>query len=69
MAHNFGDGDRGEAEAERQAEMEQMHVPMKKWYAECELEYKQQWGQFPQFWKDAITWEPWREVLFLKVPF
>ncbi len=28
----FGDGERGEAEMERQAEIEMTHVPMKAWY-------------------------------------
>jgi hypothetical protein len=41
MAQVFGDGDRGEAEAERLAEIEHMYLPMKKWYGETTLKYKE----------------------------
>jgi hypothetical protein len=41
MSSSFGDGDRGEAAAEELAEMQAIHLPMKKWYisADAPSEY------------------------------
>jgi len=40
---SFGDGERGEAEAEKLAEMQAMHLPMKKWFAsdDAPAQYKE----------------------------
>lgn len=44
----FGDGERGEAEGERLAEMEMMHLPMKKWFLNDASEaLKEVWSNKP----------------------
>lgn len=34
--------------------------PVKKWFAENKLDSVH--GDFPVFWQDLVSWEPWKEV-------
>ena len=49
-----------EMQAEKEAEMKQYHLPMKKFYLKYNL--GKQYGMYPNFAQDLKGWQPYREV-------
>ena len=52
-----------ERDAELEAEVRLIHVPMKKWYvADSPTELRKRCGDFPAFWQDLRSWKHLAEV-------